>query len=74
MNQNQIEQAWREFYLPYEFGELHSRQKGVTLNKKVSTESNLVGANCPADTLDECDNPMEDEQFIQEHKYTTEEI
>lgn len=76
---NDIEERWREFYLPYTFGELHSQQtKPIVVSPSLLDGSRLSdGMDKTADTLD---NPLEEELYIQQypkghkHKYTTEEI
>ena len=99
--QEEIEERWREFYLPYTFGELH--HKGMTQEVPHSRRKKDVPCLCEthletrsrvgedkiaedmptyrdknlvdnhADTLDTYDNPLEEEQYLRENKYTVEE-
>ncbi len=75
MIDNIIEERWREFYLPYTFGELHSPQLNKVANriklkdKKPEDNSQLpIGSESSG-----FDNPLEEELYIKQHKYTTEE-
>ena len=67
-----IEEQWREFYLPYTFGELHNTQFDKVANriKLKDTKSENIPKPIGISGLD---NPLEEELYIKQNKYTTEE-
>ncbi len=72
MIDNLIEERWREFYLPYTFGELHTQPEDINSNNEgVELQPSAVNVETFGRDFD---NLLQEELYSQQHKYTTEEI